>query len=149
MTTLPQSILAIDISKHHLDVSTLPDRRRWRADNDRAGIDGLVKEAHQRGATVIFEATSIYDRALIEALDDSGLPYHRANPRKARQFARAAGFLAKTDRVDGDMLAAYAAGVPLALAERVPVERQAVRRLVERRDQLVAIRKAELGPVDN
>ncbi len=50
----------------------------------------------------------------------------------------------KTDRVDADMLAAYAASVPLALAEPVPAERQAVRRLVDRRDQLVAMRKAEL-----
>jgi transposase len=144
MTTLPQSILAIDISKDHLDVSTLPDGRRWRTTNDPAGIAAIVKQARRRRATVIFEATSVYDLALIQALDDAGLPYHRANPRKARQFARAAGFLAKTDRVDGDMLAAYMASVPLALAEPVPAERQAIRRLADRRDQLVAMRKAEL-----
>ena len=144
MTTLAHSILAIDISKTYLDVSTLPDRRRWRVGNDAPGIARLLAQARRRAATVIFEATSVYDRALIEGLDAGGLAYHRANPRKARQYARAAGFLAKTDRVDADMLAAYAASVPLALAEPVPAERQAVRRLVDRRDQLVAMRKAEL-----
>ncbi len=144
MTTLAHSILAIDISKTYLDVSTLPDRRRWRVGNDAPGIARLLAQARRRAATVIFEATSVYDRALIQRLDAGGLAYHRANPRKARQYARAAGFLAKTDRVDADMLAAYAASVPLALAEPVPAERQAVRRLVDRRDQLVAMRKAEL-----
>ena len=144
MTTLAKSILAIDISKDHLDISTLPDRRRWHTGNDAPGITRLLRQARRRGATVIFEATSVYDRALIRRLDAAGLPYHRANPRKARQYARAAGFLAKTDRVDADMLADYAASVPLALAEPVPAERQAVHRLVDRRDQLVAMRKAEM-----
>lgn len=143
MTSVAQAILAIDIAKDHLDVSTLPDRRRWRCANDGAGIAGLVQAARRRAALVVFEATSVYDRALIQALDAAGLPYHRANPRKARQFARAAGFLAKTDRVDADMLAAYATSVPLPLAEPVPPERQALRRLADRRDQLVALRHAE------
>jgi transposase len=143
MTTLQQSIFAIDISKEHLDVSTLPYRRRWRTANNRASIARLVKSARRRGAMVIFEATSIYDRDLIAALDADAVPYHRANPFKARQFARAAGFLAKTDRVDSDMLAAYASSVPLPLAEPVAAERQVVRRLLDRREQLVAMRKGE------
>ena len=144
MITLPQSILAIDIAKQQLDVSTWPQRQRRQYRNDPAGIDDLLALACQRQATVIFEATSIYDRKLIAALDRAGLPYHRANPLKARQFAGAAGFLAKTDRVDSDMLASYGARVPLPLTEPVPAERQAVRRLADRRDQLVAMRKAEL-----
>lgn len=143
MTTLPQSILAIDISKDHLDISTLPERKSWRTANDQQGIARVIKAARRREATVIFEATSVYDRALIQALDLGALPYHRANPRKARQFARSAGFLAKTDKVDGKMLALYGASLPLPLAEPVPAERQAIRRLIDRRDQLVAMRKAE------
>lgn len=143
MGTLSQSILAIDISKDRLDTYTVPARRHGAVGNDPAGIRQLIAQARRAEATVIFEATSVYDRQLIAALDDAGLPYHRANPRKARQFARAAGYLAKTDKVDSIMLADYAASVDLPLSEPVAAERLAVRRLVDRRDQLVAMRKAE------
>jgi len=144
MGTLSQSILAIDISKDRLDTYAVPARRHGAVGNDPGGIGQLIEQARQADARVIFEATSVYDRLLMQALDDAGVPYHRANPRKARQFARSANFLAKTDKVDCIMLATYAASVDLPLSEPVAAERLAVRRLVDRRDQLVAMRKAEL-----
>jgi transposase len=155
MSTLPSQVLSIDISKDHLDTSAWPKPWRRHLRNDAEGIARIVAEAKARGALVIFEATSVYDRKLIAALEAAELPYHRANPRKARDYARAAGFLAKlvlgpaegrtrgTDRVDGDMLASYAAHVPLPVAEPVPAERQALRALTDRRSQLVELRKAE------
>jgi transposase len=144
MRILPSQVLSIDLSKDRLDTSAWPKPWRRQLRNDSDGFAKIIAKARARGALVIFEATSIYDRGLIAALDQAGVPYHRANPRKARDYAKAAGFLAKTDRVDGDMLASYAAHVPLALAEPVPPERQAVRRLTDRRHQLVEMRKAEL-----
>lgn len=143
MNTLPKSVLSIDISKDYLDIATWPTVQRERVPNSAAGTARIAKRARMLEAMVIFEATSIYDRGLIAELDAAGLAYHRANPRKARDYARSAGFLAKTDRVDADMLASYAAHVPLALAEAVTPERQALRALTDRRAQLVAMRKAE------
>lgn len=143
MSTLPNSVLSIDISKEVLDTAGWPKPWRKRLPNSGEGIGRIIAEARRRGATVVFEATSIYDRGLLAALDRSGVAYHRANPRKARQFAQSAGFLAKTDRVDAEMLASYAAHVPLRLAEPVPAERLALRALTDRRDQLVGLRKAE------
>ena len=143
MTNLPHQVLSIDISKDHLDTSAWPKPWRRHLPNSSVGIARIIDQAKARGAVVVFEATSIYDRPLMAALDEAGLPYHRANPRKAREYARAAGFLAKTDRVDSDMLASYAAHVPLALAEPVAPERQALRVLTDRRAQLVEMRKAE------
>jgi len=136
-------ILAIDISKDHLDLDARPASWRRRLANDPAGIARIVARARQMQAFVIFEATSVYDRPLMAALEAAGVPFHRANPRKAREFARAAGFLAKTDRVDATMLAEYAAC--LAPAAHVPVaaSRQALRALVDRRAQLVEMRKQE------
>jgi transposase len=64
-------------------------------------------------------------------------------PRKARDYARAAGFLAKTDCVDAAMLADYAAHVPLLRTEPIPQESQDLRALLDRRGQLAEIRKAE------
>jgi transposase len=141
--TLPSSVIAVDVSKDWLDASAGPAPWRRRLANEDADIARLLARAKRTGATVIFEATSVYDRRLVRALDAAGVPYHRANPRKAREYARAAGFLAKTDQVDADMLTAYASQIPLALAEPVQPARAALRILVDRRAQLVEDRKRE------
>lgn len=141
MSSLPSSILSIDISKDVLDTDALPQPWRRRIPNDATGIRTLVREARRRKAFVIFEATSVYDRDLIAALNAAKIAYHRANPRKAREFARSAGFLAKTDRVDCAMLAQYGRSVTLRVSEPVPPEREALRILIDRRTQLVAMRK--------
>ncbi|WP_346906329.1 IS110 family transposase [uncultured Roseibium sp.] len=143
MSTLPHSILSIDISKDYLDTDGWPTVWRRRIPNDTSGVASIVKRARQLKAFVIFEATSVYDRRLMAALEKAGLAYHRANPRKAREFAKAAGFLAKTDRVDAAMLAEYARRIPLAAAEPLAPERQALRSLIDRRNQLVTMRKQE------
>lgn len=144
MSTLPSSVLSIDISKDHLDTSAWPTLWRRRLGNDADGIRRIVSEAKRRKALVIFEATSVFDWPLMKALDEAGLTYHRANPRKARDFARSSGFLAKTDRLDADMLAEYGRGVYLRIAEPIAPERKALRALIDRRQQLVFMRKQEL-----
>lgn len=144
MNTLPSSILSIDISKDHLDTDGWPVSWRQRLPNSSAGIARLIRKAQALQAFVIFEATSVYDRALMAALEAAGLAYHRANPRKAREFAKASGFLAKTDRVDALMLAEYARRIPLRVSEPACPLRQALNRLLDRRDQLVTLRKQEL-----
>lgn len=140
---LPASILSIDISKDHLDTDAWPQPWRRRLSHDEAGLSTIIEEAQRRQAFLIFEATSIYDRKLMRALEQAGIAYHRANPRKARDFARSAGFLAKTDKVDAAMLAEYGRRIALRAAEPVSEERKALRALVDRRDQLVAMRKQE------
>lgn len=143
MNTLASSILSIDISKDHLDTDAWPQRWRRRLANDADGIGRIVAEAKRQGAFVVFEATSVYDRKLMRTLEAAGVPYHRANPRKARDFARSSGFLAKTDRVDAAMLKEYGRAVDLRMAEPIAPERQALRPLLARRDQLVEMRKQE------
>jgi len=143
MSTLPSSILSIDISKDHLDTDAWPNPWRRHVGNDDVGIGMIVAEARKRNAFVVFEATSVYDREVIEALNKAEIAYHRANPRKARDFARSSGFLAKTDQVDAAMLAQYGRSVPLPATEPVAPERQALRTLIARRTQLVTIAKQE------
>ena len=143
MSTLPSCVLSIDISKDVLDTDAWPSSWRKRLYNDSEGISRIVTEARRRRAFVIFEATSVYDRPLMKALDSAGLAYHRANPRKARDFARSSGFLAKTDRLDAAMLAEYGRSVCLRTAEPIAPERQVLRALLDRRQQLVTMRKQE------
>jgi transposase len=111
--------------------------------NTAPGIAALLAFAGPLGGFCVLEATGRYDAALVKALHAAGLAFHRANPRKARQFAQAAGFLAKTDRVDARMLAAYGAGVALRAADAVAPEREDLKLMVGRRDQLVDLRKIE------
>jgi transposase len=143
MSTLPSSVLSIDISKDVLDTDAWPKPWRRRVGNDSAGIGVILVEAKRREAFVVFEATSVYDRSLMAGLDAAGIAYHRANPRKARDFARSSGFLAKTDRMDAAMLAQYGRSIALRPSEPVAPERQALRALIDRRDQLVTMRKQE------
>lgn len=141
--TISSCFVGIDISKDWLDCYFHPDGRRRRFANAPPGHMSLLAQLAGQDHFVILEATGPYDRMLCQCLQAAGRSFHRANPRKARQFARAAGFLAKTDRVDARMLASY--GAAMALAPEPPCEpgRDMLRVLMERRDQLVDMRKSE------
>jgi transposase len=132
-------IVGCDVSKHTLDLFVAGADER--IDNTPAACAALA--ARLGGRFVVFEATGGYDRALRDALEIAGVRFARVNPGRARDFARAAGFLAKTDKVDARMLAAF--GQALApVAEPAPdPERQALAALVKRRDQLVKMRAQE------
>lgn len=128
-----------DVSKHTLDV--FDAGRSERLDNTPAACAILADRL--RGRFVVFEATGGYDRALRDALGGAGVAFARVNPGKARDFARAAGFLAKTDKVDARMLAAF--GQALKPDADAPPERarEQLSELVKRRDQLVKMRMQE------
>jgi transposase len=135
--------IGVDISSAHLDVAISGGSKPVRFPNDEAGIAAVVALCLERSGFVVLEATSPYDGALMKALTQAEVRYHRANPRKAREFARSAGFLAKTDRVDARMLAAYGTALDLPATAPLAPEREELQFLVARRDDLVEMRKAE------
>ena len=141
--TITSCIVGIDVSKQWLDCFVFPAERHCRFSNDAKGHAALVALLAEQESSCVLEATGRYDRALCSRLHEAGQPFHRANPRKARQFARAAGFLAKTDRVDARMLARYGAAMSLPVEARPEPEREQLRDLMDRRDQLVEMRKSE------
>jgi transposase len=141
--TIAPSVVGIDVSKKWLDCFSHTTGRHHRFSNDAEGHSALVALAGMQQSFCVLEATGPYDQALCLRLHEAGQPFHRANPRKARQFAQSAGFLAKTDRVDARMLARYGATMDLPAQERLDPERQELRDLTERRDQLVEMRKSE------
>jgi len=136
-------IVGCDISRQWLDCFVHPDGLRRRFSNDVEGHDALAALLKEKDGFCVLEATGPYDRALCRRLHAAGRTFHLANPRKARQFARAAGFLAKSDRVDACMLARYGAAIDLPVQARPEPARAQLRDLMERRDQLVEMRKAE------
>lgn len=141
--TVDQSVLGIDVSGKFLDAHAHPSGRTRRVGNDPAGIEALLAWAEALDASVVLEATAPWDGALLRALEGAGRAFHRANPKRARDFARSLGRLAKTDRVDAAMLALYGARLQPPPTPPACPRRLALAGLVARRDQLVEMRKAE------
>lgn len=141
--TLPSSTLGIDISQARLDAFAHRARTFRSFPNTDAGVAALTAWAAELEAFVVLEATAPFDRRLLRALEQAGLAFHRANPRMAREFARSAGFMAKTDKVDARMLAAYGAALPLKPTRPVTPARLELQELAARREELVEMRKAE------
>jgi transposase len=100
--------VGIDISKDFLDVFDSSVGAVRRIDNRPEAIDRLIAGWSRCEVFVLFEATGRYDKALRQALSAAGIAFARVNPARARDFARSAGFLAKTDAIDARMLAAMA-----------------------------------------
>ena len=100
----------MDVSKARLDVAVRPTGERYWVANDPEGIDTLIVRLEEAGPPklVVLEATGGFERPAAMALAASGIPVAVINPRKARDFAKARGTLAKTDRIDAYILAYFA-----------------------------------------
>ena len=142
--TETSTYVGIDVSKHWLDVGIRPARRAERLANDEAGIEVCVV---QLGAVaperIVLEASGGLELPLVAALAAAALPVVVVNPRQVRDFARATGRLAKTDALDAQVLAHFAEAVRPELRPLPDAETQALRDLVARRRQLVAMLVAE------
>ncbi|MEQ9159092.1 MAG: IS110 family transposase [Roseovarius sp.] len=140
---MPQDVIGVDIAKDWIDVFFLSARRAERVPMATAELRAFAARA--RGALVVFEASGGYEHPLAEALDAADVTYARVNPRQAREFARATGRLAKTDRVDARVLAEM--GRALALRPTPPADpgRARLAGLMGRRDDLGAMLRAEMA----
>ena len=94
-------------------------------------------------ARVVVEATGGYERLLVAHLAGAGLPVVVINPRQARDFAKATGQLAKTDRVDARVLAAFGGRVAPPLRPLPDALHEELRELLDRRHQLLQMLVAE------
>ena len=141
--TLPQDVIGVDIAKDWIDVFFLSTGRAERVPMATAELRAFAARA--RGALVVFEASGGYEHPLAEALGAADVTYARVNPRQAREFARATGRLAKTDRVDARVLAEM--GRALALRPTPPADpgRARLAGLMGRRDDLGAMLRAEMA----
>lgn len=139
--TLPQTIIGVDIAKDWIDVFHLSTARHERIVTTKQSLARFARAA--KDCLVVLEASGGYERPLTEALARAGTAYARVNPRQAREFARATGRLAKTDRVDAEILARM--GRALELKPTPPEDPDLARLgdLVARRGVLVGQIRAE------
>src|SRR3989449_680363 len=136
--------VGIDVAKSRLDVALHPSGATWTVPNSEAGIAGLVAQLQQLPVThIVLEATGGLEIPLLGALGAAGLPAVAVNPRQVRDFAKALGRLAKTDRLDAQVLALFAERVRPALRPLPDQATQALSAWVARRRQLVEMLTAE------
>ena len=139
--TLPQDFLGVDIAKGWIDVYHLSTARYERIATTKPALSRWAKAA--KGAFVVLEASGGYERPVTEALASAGVAYARVNPRQAREFARATGRLAKTDRVDAEALARMGRALELAPTPPQDPDRARLCDLVARREDLTATIRRE------
>lgn len=136
--------VGIDVSKSSLDVCILPDGENFAVSNDQAGIDSLLDQLRRSPVElVVLEASGRYERPVAAALAATGITLAVVNPRQARDFAKATGRLAKTDRIDAEILARFAAAVDPRPSILPDEEAQALQAILTRRRQLLEMRTAE------
>jgi len=113
-------------------------------DNSPEGIASLVQQMQAlQPELIVVEATGGYQRSVVEGLFWAGLLVAVVKPARVRQFARACGLLAKTDRLDARVLAVFGQKVqPRHYEGKSEVGRQLSALLVRRR-QLDEMLKAE------
>jgi transposase len=136
--------VGIDVSKDRLDVAVLGEECVRQVDNTQNGIASLVTRMQDlQPELIVVEATGGYQRALVEALFWAGLPVAVVNPARVRQFARACGLLAKTDKLDAQVLAEFGQRVqPKRYEGKSEAEKQ-LSALLVRRKQVEEMLKAE------
>src|SRR5215471_7304622 len=114
--------VGIDVSIDRLDVAIRPGGRGFCVTNDAAGWAELVARLPRGAIAAIgLEPSGGYERGIVRVLLAAGFSVRRINPNKLRQFARAAGALAKNDRIDARLIADYVAVMPTRVVERNPV----------------------------
>jgi len=136
--------IGIDVSKARLDVAIRPSGQTESVSNDTAGIEALVKRlSESRPALIVLEATGGVERSVTRALASAELPVVVVNPRQVRDFAKATGQLAKTDRIDAQVLARFAQAVRPALRPLPDEVSWELRAGVTRRRQITEMIVAE------
>jgi len=132
--------IGIDVSKARLDVAGHPIGKVWDVPNTEAGIKKLVKQLSKQPVKCItIEASGGLERAVALELALAELPVAVINPKRARDFAKATGQLAKTDRIDARCLAHFGAVMsPKLYQPPSHTERQLAAKLTRRR-QIVKI----------
>lgn len=143
-TDVAVEYVGIDVSKTRLDVAVESTGACWQVAADEAGIGDLISRlSGMRLGRVVVEATGGQESLLVAELYQAGLPVWQVNPKRVRAFARALGRLAKTDRIDALVLAAFGRMTEPLLTQLPSEQEEALATLVTRRRQVIDMLTAE------
>jgi transposase len=130
--------VGIDVSKAWLDVAVHEREETFRVGNDDEGIANLVKLMKELKPTlIVLEPTGGFEMMVVAELTHAGLPVVVVNAKRVRDFARATGRLAKTDKLDAKVLAHFAAAIRPPLRSLRSEEEEQLAALLTRRRQVL------------
>lgn len=142
--TIVENFIGIDVSKSTLDICIEPVGQTLHVAYDEVGIGDIVSRLKETSPTlIVIEATGGLEVRIATELASKGLPVAVINPRQARDFAKATGQLAKTDKVDAAMLAAFGRAIRPQVRSLKDMDTRALNDLVSRRRQLIDMRVQE------
>lgn len=137
--------IGIDVSKMDLDIAQYGKQEVARYKNEPAGISSMVEavSAISPIELIVVEASGGFEQALVGELAAASLPVVVVNPTRVRNFARAKGQLAKTDKIDAQVIADFAQSIRPEVRPLNPAQQQLIKALVTRRRQLIDMQTAE------
>jgi transposase len=139
-----EKTIGIDVSKARLDVHVLDSKRDLQFDNNADGIKKCSKLCMEvKPELVVLEATGGYEYQAAAQLSAKGLPVAVVNPRRVRDFAKALGFTAKTDKIDARAIALYASNCKPMAQGVIDDNSRKLKALTARRKQLLDMKTAE------
>jgi len=142
--SMSKTFIGVDVSKERLDCFCRPTGTAFSCDNTPSGIAALLQWAEaQQPQLIVLEATGGLERPLVAELVVGQLPVVVVNPRQVRDFARAIGQLAKTDRIDAAVIAHFGEAVNPEARPWPDHLTQQMDALMTRRRQLVQMLAAE------
>jgi transposase len=138
----PRVVAGIDVSKDWLDVAL--GAESLRVANEAMGVSGLIERLQaMKVELVVMEATGGYETQAASAIAGAGLRLAVVNPRQVRDFAKATGRLAKNDRIDAEVIAAFGQAIEPQIVQLPDEQARELQGLLLRRSQLVAMRVQE------
>lgn len=138
--------VGVDIGKWNLDICIHEKELVWQVENTPEGIRSLMNRlSRYHVERIVMEATGRYEFALAEAAYDKGLPVCVAKPASVRKYAGAIEQLAKTDRIDAQVIAEYAAVIKPRVTPEKSKNLIAIKDLLARRRQILSLRTQEIN----
>jgi transposase len=145
-----RNCIGIDVAKQSFDLNSLKTGQDRRMENSTDGIRQCVALCNEiRPKLIAMEATGGYELTLAGTLQAKGFAVAVINPRRIRDFARAAGQIAKTDKLDARIIAQFAATMEPMPTEQINENTQKLKALVARRSQLVGLHTAESNRLEH
>lgn len=137
-----RDVVGIDVSKDRLDIFVLTQQESRSVPNTADGHAALVSSLKAFGVCLaVMEASGGYERDVGRALGEAGFEVRIVDPKRVRHFARAAGRLAKNDRIDARMIAEFGGIFALARGCEVPADAE--------REQLAALLTARQALIEH
>lgn len=138
--------VGVDVGKNTLDVFILERDTHCQVQNTSDGIKQLIRDLRRLKLTrVLVEATGGYERAFVEACVEKDIPIIVAQPILIRQFAKAQGLIAKTDKLDSKLIAEFGAIMKSEMKPIATKEVRYIKDLLLRRRQLTELRTQEMN----